>query len=268
MILQTITPEYAKELLAKNTNNRNCKERVVRKYANEIKNDNWKLNGETIKISKSGRLLDGQHRLNAVILANKPIQTYVIDNLDENVFDSIDIGSVRTSANILEIHTGKTCKDPKTVSSALKLAYSFDNEDKSYHVASNREYPVSHTKLIELYNKYPNIEQDYDFIMKLTHVHRFLYKSVVLGLYIRMKEISHSDADRFWLLLNNMTGLNPDSPIVALQHKAISYMSTNAGKKMNRFTMVANIVHAWNCYRENKSVKYLRINPNKKIILK
>ena len=40
-----------------------------------------------IKISKSGTILDGQHRLMAIIKANKGIWLHLATELDESIFD-------------------------------------------------------------------------------------------------------------------------------------------------------------------------------------
>ncbi len=61
-----ITPEIASELLKANTINRRIKESVVGYLAGEMKNGNFVYNGESIIVSDTGRLLDGQHRLLAI----------------------------------------------------------------------------------------------------------------------------------------------------------------------------------------------------------
>ena len=71
--VEKITPELAREYLKKNTDNyRKLARGTVRNYAEDIKNGRWELNGETIVFAESGVLQDGQHRLAAIIQANKP----------------------------------------------------------------------------------------------------------------------------------------------------------------------------------------------------
>ena len=59
-----ITPDYARQLLEQNTNNRPCSESHVNFLAREIILNRWKLNGSTIVLNGE-RLIDGQHRLHA-----------------------------------------------------------------------------------------------------------------------------------------------------------------------------------------------------------
>ena len=58
----------ALELLKANSTNRELRNHVVEGYVDQMKKGQWREDtGETIKISKTGRLLDGQHRLNAIV---------------------------------------------------------------------------------------------------------------------------------------------------------------------------------------------------------
>lgn len=67
--VETITPDIAKTMLGENVNNRRISHDNVNMFAREMRNGEWRFNGEAIKFSKDGRLLDGQHRLLAVIAA-------------------------------------------------------------------------------------------------------------------------------------------------------------------------------------------------------
>ena len=68
----TITPEMAVELLKHNHGNRKINRANVRRIADDMLTGAYKLNGETLKLYEDGSLADGQHRLNACILANVP----------------------------------------------------------------------------------------------------------------------------------------------------------------------------------------------------
>ena len=59
---ELITPEMANQILEKNHINRRLRIDDVNAYARDILNGNWKENSDPITISKSGNLLNGQHR--------------------------------------------------------------------------------------------------------------------------------------------------------------------------------------------------------------
>lgn len=100
-VVETITPAKAREYLKKNTNNyRTIKRSVIRSYAEDIKNGRWELNGEPIVFGKNGILKNGQHRLAAIVLANKPADILVVRGVDDSI-SKYDLGKKRTDTDIL-----------------------------------------------------------------------------------------------------------------------------------------------------------------------
>ena len=92
---ELITPEKAKEYLENQFRNRSLRPTKIRDYVRQMKENKWLVNGEPIIFDKSGRLIDGQHRLNAVIEANTPQTFDVRRNVDAAAAASIDTGASR-----------------------------------------------------------------------------------------------------------------------------------------------------------------------------
>jgi len=100
-----ITPELAKEILELgNHGNRPLKKAHIKMLTTSLKNNEWMLNGESITLSESGRLLDGQHRLTACINSGKSFKTIVIKGIeDEAAFGTIDIGKPRSVTDLMDL---------------------------------------------------------------------------------------------------------------------------------------------------------------------
>lgn len=97
---EIITPEKAAEYLKMNTNNyRRLNKNKVATYAEDIRNGNWKTNGESISFDQDGILKNGQHRLAAIVEANKPIMTLVVRGVENDV-GIYDSGMTRTVSQI------------------------------------------------------------------------------------------------------------------------------------------------------------------------
>lgn len=101
--LTTITPKLALEMLGDRSEN----QRNVRFYKVKILaalmaqgDDTWMLNGDSIKFDWNGSLIDGQHRLEAVVLSNATIQAYVVRGLAPEVFSTLDIGTPRNLGDV------------------------------------------------------------------------------------------------------------------------------------------------------------------------
>lgn len=100
----TLTPELATELLEKNKNNRPLSDAHVERIAHQIRAGKWKFNGDTIKVAESNDILDGQHRLWAVVNANKPVETVIVYGIEEDAFATIDtLRKPRSGADILAL---------------------------------------------------------------------------------------------------------------------------------------------------------------------
>ena len=79
--LTLVTPEMAAKWLREDPGKRHkqsVSQAHVDRIAAMIKRDGWKFNGDTIKFLKDGTIIDGYHRLAAVIAANKPIETFIV----------------------------------------------------------------------------------------------------------------------------------------------------------------------------------------------
>ena len=104
--LVTVTPEMAREWLEKNMKrNRPVMRATVHSYARQMRNGTWNLTHQGIAFDEAGELIDGQHRLNAIIEANIPVTmnvTYNVHRLPGEVF-TIDMGRKRTYANVVQM---------------------------------------------------------------------------------------------------------------------------------------------------------------------
>ncbi len=97
--VETVTPDVAKKLLETNTGNRHLRGKTVERYAAIMKTGGWLLTPEPIIVGTTGRLLNGQHRLNAVIQCGSAQRMLIVRNVDESTFPALDRGAVRTFAD-------------------------------------------------------------------------------------------------------------------------------------------------------------------------
>ena len=99
-----IGPDRALEWLEMaNTNNRKISERHVQRLARDMREGKWRLTHNGIAFAPDGTLLDGQHRLWAITMADVPIEMIVWRNVDPDSMMAIDCGKLRSTADILNI---------------------------------------------------------------------------------------------------------------------------------------------------------------------
>lgn len=91
---------------------------TVRKYARDMKEGRWNdriIN--PIHVTRSGILVNGQHRLEAVIVADTPIWMYFQLNLEESDFAFMDIGKKRSVSDFID------SKNKTTISAIARMTY-------------------------------------------------------------------------------------------------------------------------------------------------
>jgi len=117
--VEIISPSVAKSYL-KNThpNQRTIRKGVVNMYAEQMKKGDWKLSPDGIAFDRSGQLIQGCHRLNAVILAGVDVAFSVTRDVDPLVFSVLDQGLKRSYADAL----GVPRKKLELVTSILRVA--------------------------------------------------------------------------------------------------------------------------------------------------
>src|SRR5690554_4199143 len=102
--IEQITPAVALELLRLNTANRGFSQATVNFYAKQMENGEWKTTSQGIAISSDNRIIDGQHRLMAIVKTKLPQMMLVTRGLDYNeVFAVYDTGKNRTAGDVLQI---------------------------------------------------------------------------------------------------------------------------------------------------------------------
>lgn len=101
--LEIIDVNRAKKYLSRNINNRPLRASLVRQYARDMKNGAWQTWGyDPIAFDKDGNLLNGQHRLSAIIIANVPVIMRVARDVPtETVFD---LGAKRSISDMLAMN--------------------------------------------------------------------------------------------------------------------------------------------------------------------
>lgn len=127
--IELITPNIARELLSGNTGNRKLREGVVKDYARQMKEGKWQESHQGIAIAPNGRVLDGQHRLEAIVASGVSIRMNVSRDVPEETFVVIDGGIQRTVADRLFLLNDRESNRiaVAVVTARLRIANEFSN---------------------------------------------------------------------------------------------------------------------------------------------
>ncbi len=87
-----VTPEAAVHWLNEVPHARELNHARVHRYANDMNRNEWLDNGDTIKIGTDGLLVNGHHRLKAVVLLGRPVPLGFIYGIDPATKLTLDTG--------------------------------------------------------------------------------------------------------------------------------------------------------------------------------
>lgn len=104
IFLMEVTPDIASEWLKLNTpGQRKISATAVGKYAVDMAGLEWYFTGDPVRISNKGLLIDGQHRLTAIIESDESQLLVVIFGVEHEAIQAIDSGNKRSYANVLQM---------------------------------------------------------------------------------------------------------------------------------------------------------------------
>jgi hypothetical protein len=106
-----ITPALAKTWLENNFRNRPLREDTVKAYARDMILGLWVATHQGIAFNDKDELIDGQHRLSAIVLANKTVRMMVTFGLPSQIagkqmttMDAVDRGATRSVGQTLDVY--------------------------------------------------------------------------------------------------------------------------------------------------------------------
>jgi len=248
---QLITPSIAKAYLEANINNRKVSEVTVNRYINDMKNGKWKEDtGEPIKIAKSGRILDGQHRLLALVKSQCSIYFHVATGLDESVFDVLDTGKSRNASDAFQV---AGIKNSNTLPSIITMCYHLQNGIKK-----GTSIKLTNAEVLKMYY------DDEMFWQKITSQTNSYYESfarminpsLIGGIYSHLYRISPELSKNFMDQL--CVGINCSNIVNKLRN--VLMKDKLALRKIAINHKIALIIKAWNIWIDGSNVKLLKFD--------
>jgi hypothetical protein len=146
--LVRISPATASSWLKLNKGNRVPSNAKIRRFAAQMRDRLWKENGETIKFSKTGRLIDGQSRLMAIVSSGRDIVLEVRGGLEDDVQATMDVGQQRSNRHTMEM---KGERYPALLAPALKMCRLLERGTLGSHSKSDT--------IVENYELGPTLER-------------------------------------------------------------------------------------------------------------
>jgi hypothetical protein len=227
-----VTPESAAQWLATNGRNRPIRARHVARLAAAMTRGEWRLNGETIKIGVDGSLLDGQHRLLAIIASGVAVELTVAVDVDPAVFPTIDTGVKRQARDVLAIAGESSCV---SLSAAAALCLRFPDM-RTY----TPNIDVSHASVLAFVRNHPQLEESVAFFA--TQRAKRLVGSAGIALHYLFRREDRDAADVFFLDLIDGANLQRNQSVFLLRNRLLDQRRS----RLREMLKLALFIKAWN----------------------
>lgn len=247
-----VTPEMAERWLKSNTVNRSIRETKVNQYAADMKAGRWTHSADMICFSTDGLLLNGQHRLLAVVASGCTVTFPVQRNVPAEAMQNMDTGAARKVSDVLrwrgEVNT-------PLLGSAAKM---------SILIADGRIYKnakvqaVSHGEITDFVDLNPSLR---DSVAVAQHAYQRGVDcpptALAVSHHLIWEANSYEAATGFLERLATRVGEPELSPVLALDRR-FREIRRNRAQHQNR-EYVALIVRAWNLDAQGKGASKLQI---------
>lgn len=242
-----MTPQIAKALLANNEDNRPIRPRVAA-IANDIREGRWVFNGEPIIISTNGQVNDGQHRLKAVVDADRPALMAVSFGFARETRLSVDQGCVRGAGDYLQM---------ANIPNAVLLA-SITRFILSYEAGDGTQLQAHHsTSKIEISERAmadAGLARSATFSATHSHHLKSLCTPTVIGaahyLFTKMCE---QDGDDFLRQVIIGEDIRHGDPAFAVRKAFIAL------RRKSQPAMMEILMRGWNAYRRNDKLVIAKV---------
>jgi hypothetical protein len=259
-----MTPAGARRLLAANTRNRKLVPTRVARLAGQIQRGEWQVDGSPIRISVTGVVLDGQHRLAAIMQAGVTVPgVVIITGLDDDAQMVMDTGKPRTFEDHLFI---EGVPSSRQAAGTTMLLSEYEAGKFTGPVDWFNHVPPSHAQLWEFFTT--RREDITSGVAAASRAARYVRASraVLAAAHVIFGDITcdqcepaRPDRDVFYdaltgrvqghsgvtLFIKMMNGKNRDRP---------SALTSGYSQRVQ----LALVMKAWNAYREGRAVSTLR----------
>ena len=260
-----LTPDIAKGWLRHNTLNRKFSRNGARSLSTEMARGYWRENGESIVFDREGILIDGQHRLQAVLNSGHSYRCPVITGIEAVVRPTVDTGLKRSGAANLQM-----AGEPNSTALAATLLLWKGYQARDARVMTHPQSGPPETRtsipgIMDYLSEYPGIRQAVTETLSLRPAGqgRALVPSSEAALVWYAIVDSGAGKDRASEFVGSVLSgynLNEQSPIVALRRRLIDHL--RPGQRMDKRERIALILKTWQLWSTGKTRRVMIWSPD------
>lgn len=247
--IERITPEQAQKYLVCNTNNRNMRPSHVERLSNDILNNRWTVNGASIVFNSDGTLLDGQHRLAAIVKAGVPVDMLIVRGVSTTAMPTIDANVSRSAADAINL---LGFKNATKVATAARMLLNL----KANEIGSNRRR--SNTEILEFVTKHPmlpecaTVVEDTADVMPQSVIVSWYYMAFYLSGERALADTAHA------VLATGIPAYHGD-PIHVFRERVIRMEAGMKSSGKSRASLMWTMIASWNDFVKGEQLKICKL---------
>lgn len=251
--VENITPERAAEMLRHNDHNRKLSDAVAKRYADEMTRGAWLDNGSAIVLNGT-LLLDGQHRLAAVVRSGIAREFVVVRDVSPSAFATIDTGSVRRLKDVLSIEKEESAN---VLAAALNSHRAYTSHGSLVTTGSYGR--LTYAEMLEYHRSNPQVRRSVDYVIGLKGK-PLVGKGLLAALHALFSMKDPRTADDFVYKFVSGSGLVDDDPVKTIRDRFIENETSRHGAgKLTPVMRGTALIQAWNAVRGGYPVKRIQV---------
>jgi hypothetical protein len=240
-----ITPETARELLNAAQTQRPLRQRAVKRLISEMQKGEFTLTHQGLAFDENGTVLDGQHRLQAILQSGLSAELFCTFNVPRASFRKIDRNERRTVADdFIQLGIAGDAKTAKTMSAAARIIDTYDAgknpaaEDYSSGTVelegTTYDHPLLDETVAWVHSHHSSVNIPPAPFAAFLTLFREVDNDAAMAFAERfVKGDKEHDDDPAWLLFSSQIG-------------------SDSRKKVGRAGFMYRIVRAWNLVRSRR----------------
>jgi len=251
--VREVSPLVAEKMLEKNYNNRNVTKSNVTFLSKQMEDGKWLFDGQPIRFDSFGRLLDGQHRLNAIIKSGTTQKFLIVSGIESESFKVMDTGKNRSSGDALSVLGVSYANSISAGAKKIIKHY------KGTHGKNNSGYKITNTDVVNWYEDNKGVVDVAKNCLELSKsFSNVIPSSYLIYLTYVFSDKNVLDAEKFIKELCYGSNSDLKSPSNTLRRLLISDKLSKSSMSPEHKNAI--IFKAWNSFRKNKSISFLRWN--------
>ncbi len=244
----TVTPKMAfrwleeyNELDPGKRINRKLSPDTIAAYARDMVNGRWQESNDAICFDTNGHLINGQHRLNAICLADVSVKMIVRRGVSKKAQEAMDQGRPRKIPDVLYMR-GYVNTNVLAAAARKLLAL------KDHNMRQSR---ITVAEVLDVIERHPGLVDSALFCQTPTRV-RGITVPIATALHYAAKHLlkQPKKADEFIQVFLTGVPAYPGDPVHKFREKVLSRRNVNS--IMNPTTMFFSALRAWNAFAEGE----------------